>query len=137
MAVRVFLAFSVLLWLPYGVYCFFDPGFLAGAAGIVSQSPTGSTELRAMYGGLQAAIGGLALAGVVSGPLRRPALIALGFLAAGLALARLGGAALDGGISAYTLAGLGFEITTAALCAYFLSAGYASGTADFRGAPIT
>jgi hypothetical protein len=62
MAARIFLAFSALLWLPYGVYCFFDPGFLAGAAGVVSQSPTASTELRAMYGGLQTAIGALALA---------------------------------------------------------------------------
>ena len=121
MAARVFLAFSVLLWLPYGVYCFFDPGFLAGAAGVLSQSPTGSTELRAMYGGLQTAIGALALMGVVRPALRRPALVALGFLASGLALARLGGVALDGSASTYTVTGLCFEITTAVLSAFFLS----------------
>ncbi|HEY8154438.1 MAG TPA: DUF4345 domain-containing protein [Myxococcota bacterium] len=121
MAARVFLAFSVLLWLPYGIYCFFDPGFLAGAAGVASQSPTGSTELRAMYGGLQTAIGALALAGVFQPALQRPALVALGFLASGLALARLGGVALDGSASSYTIVGLCFEISTAALSAFLLS----------------
>jgi len=121
MAVRVFLAYSVLLWLPYGLWCFFDPGFLAGAAGVVSQSPTGSTELRAMYGGLQAAIGALALAGLLRPTLRRPALLALGFLASGLALARLGGVALDGSASTYTITGLCFEISTAGLAAFFLA----------------
>ena len=121
MAVRVFLAFSALLWLPYGVWCFFDPGFLAGAAGVAFQSTTGSTELRAMYGGLQAALGALALAGVLRESLRRPALVTLGFLASGLALARLGGVALDGALSTYTITGLGFEIATAALSSFFLS----------------
>jgi hypothetical protein len=121
MAARAFLALSVLIWLPYGVYCFFDPGFLAGAAGVASQSPTGSTELRAMYGGLQTAIGALALAGVLRPALRRQALLALGFLASGLALARLGGVALDGSVSTYTIAGLCFEIPTAVLSAFFLS----------------
>ena len=121
MAVRVFLSFSALLWLPYGLWCFFDPGFLAGAAGVAFQSPTGSTELRAMYGGLQAALGALALAGALRAGLRRPALVTLGFLASGLALARLGGVALDGAPSAYTIAGLGFEITTAGLAVFLLS----------------
>ena len=121
MGARVFLAFSALLWLPYGLWCFFDPGFLAGAAGVAFQSPTGSTELRAMYGGLQTALGALALAGVLRPALRRPALLTLGFLASGLALARLGGVALDGAASVYTVTGLGFEITTAGLSAFFLS----------------
>jgi hypothetical protein len=121
MAARVFLAFSVLIWLPYGIWCFVDPGFLAGAAGVAFQSPTGSTELRAMYGGLQTAIGALALGGVLRAPLRRPALLTLGCLASGLALARLGGVALDGAASSYTVAALCLEIPTAGLSAFFLS----------------
>jgi hypothetical protein len=123
MGARVFLAFSVLLWLPYGVYCFFDPGFLAGTAGVASQSPTGSTELRAMYGGLQTAVGALALAGWLRASLRRPALLALGFLTSGLGLARLGGVALDGGLSSYTALGLLFEFASAGLSAWFVSRG--------------
>ena len=115
MATRWFLGLSAALWLPYGLYCFFVPTSLAEAAGVVSQTPTGSTELRAMYGGLQAAIGVLAGAAVVRRGLIRPALVALGFLAAGLATARALGVALDGGFSSYTAMGLGFEIATAAV----------------------
>jgi hypothetical protein len=121
MAARVFLAFSALVWLPYGLWCFFDPGFLAGAAGVASQSATGSTELRAMYGGLQAGLGALALCAVLRPGLARTALTALAFLCSGLALARLGGVALDGAPSAYTLWGLGFEIASAGLAAFFLT----------------
>jgi hypothetical protein len=121
MAARVFLAFSALIWLPYGLWCFFAPGFLAGAAGVSFLTPTGTTELRAMYGGLQTALGALALAGALREPLRRPALIALGFVTSGLGLARLLGALLDGHVSSYTAAGLGFEWTSAALSAVFLA----------------
>jgi hypothetical protein len=121
MAARSFLALSALVWLPYGVWCFIDPAQLAGTAGVAFHSATGSTELRAMYGGLQAGLGALALAGVLRAALVRPALLALLFLTAGLAIARLGGVALDGSPSAYTLAGLGFEITTAAVSAWLLA----------------
>jgi hypothetical protein len=115
MAARVFLALSALLWLPYGIYCFFVPGSLAEAAGVGFATPTGSTELRAMYGGLQTGLGLLAGLAVMRLSLVRPALIALAFLAGGLATARLLGVALDGSLSSYTLMGLGFELTTVAV----------------------
>lgn len=125
MATRIFLALSALLWLPYGLYCFFQPGSLGDAAGVAFTSPTGATELRAMYGGLQAAIGTLCLLGVVSPAWRTHALVALGFLTAGLGLARLFGVAAGGGMSAYTVAALVFE---------FASAGLALALARKRGA---
>jgi hypothetical protein len=121
MGARVFLAVCTLVWLPYGLWCFVDPGFLAGAAGVAFQSPTGSTELRAMYGGLQAGLGALALAGVLRASFQRPALLALGFVTTGLALSRLAGVSLDEAASAYTVVALGFEFTTAALSAFFLT----------------
>ena len=127
MGARVFLALSALIWLPYGLWCFFAPGFLAGAAGVSFLSTTGITELRAMYGGLQAALGALALAGALREPLRRPALIALGFVTSGLGLARLLGTLLDGAVSSYTAMGLGFEWTTAALSAVFLARAASAG----------
>ena len=117
MAARFFLGISVLIWLPYGIYCFIDPAMLAGAGGVEATTPTGTTEIRAMYGGLQAAIGLLAAAGLVQASLRRPALIALTFLTFGLALARLVGASLDDSFSTYTVGALVFE---------FLSAGISS-----------
>jgi Domain of unknown function (DUF4345) len=115
MAARVFLALSALLWLSYGIYCFFVPGSLAEAAGIGFATPTGSTELRAMYGGLQAGLGLLAGLAVARRSLVRPALVALAFLAGGLATARLLGVVLDGGLSSYTQMGLAFELVTVAV----------------------
>jgi hypothetical protein len=51
---RIFFALTALVWLPYGIFCFFQPGYLAQAAGVTATSATGTIELRAMYGGLQA-----------------------------------------------------------------------------------
>ena len=113
MATRIFLLLSALVWLPYGIYCFVQPSSLAAIAGVGLQSPTGSTELRAMYGGLQAALGALLGLAVLRASLVRPALVATAFLTAGLGSARLLGTLIDGGVSAYTAMGLGFELTSA------------------------
>jgi len=122
MGARIFLAFETLVWLPYGIYCFLVPAYLAEAAGVAFQSPTGSTELRAMYGGLQAALGVLTLSGAWRASLTRPALLTLAFLSSGLGSTRLLGALLDGGWSAYTGAGLVFEFLSATLAIRFLRA---------------
>jgi hypothetical protein len=109
MAARIFLALSALLWLPYGLYCLWVPESLAANAGVQATSPTGTTELRAMYGGLQSAVGLLALGGALRGAWTRTALVAIGTLTAGLGTARLLGVLIDGGFSSYTGFGLGFE----------------------------
>ena len=61
---RWFLALSALLWFPYGLYCFFAPTALAAGAGVTFTTPTGATQRVVMYGGLQAALGLLAFAGM-------------------------------------------------------------------------
>jgi len=119
-AARVFLALSALLWLPYGVYCLAQPGFLDGAAGVAARTTTGTIELRAMYGGLQIAIGALCALGAASAAWRAHALVALGFLTAGLGLARVTGAALGGELSAYTAMALGLELGSAGLALLFM-----------------
>jgi hypothetical protein len=120
MAIAFFLAVSAAVWLPYGLYCFANPGYLAGAAGVAAASVTGNIELRAMYGGLQAGIGALALVAVWRERLRIPALVCLAFLCAGLAVARLAGAAIDAELSPYTMFGLGFEIASAVFAGFLL-----------------
>jgi hypothetical protein len=75
MAARIFLGLSALIWLPYGLYCLFQPGALAESAGVAFTSATGATELRATHGGLQAAIGAVALAGALRPALSRSALV--------------------------------------------------------------
>jgi hypothetical protein len=113
MVVPIFLALSALVWLPYGLYCLADPGSLAQSAGVASSSATGTTELRAMYGGLQAALGGVSALAVLRPSLRPHVLFALATLAAGLFAARSVGVLLDGGPSAYTGFALLFEIVFA------------------------
>ena len=119
MGPQVFLGLSALLWLPYGVFCLLQPSFLEGAAGVAANTATGTVELRAMYGGLQAAIGILCAMGCVSPVWRGHALVAVGFLTAGLGLARLAGVAAGGGLSSYTGVALVFEFVSACLALAF------------------
>jgi hypothetical protein len=112
---RLFLAANALLWLPYGLYCLARPGFLAEAAGVAATTATGTTELRAMYGGLQAAIGLLALLAALRRDLQGTALIAIAFLAGGLLAGRLWGVVADGGLSGYTFGALVLEGSLTAL----------------------
>jgi hypothetical protein len=120
---KLFLGFHTLVWLPYGIYCFVAPAALAQSGGVAFQTPTGSTELRAMYGGLQAAIGALALVGAVRSEMTRTALITLAFLCTGLFTTRLLGVLIDGGLSGYTMAGLVFESFSAAVAVIYLRRG--------------
>jgi uncharacterized protein DUF4345 len=117
---RIFFALTALVWLPYGIFCFFQPGYLAQAAGVAATSATGTTELRAMYGGLQAGIGAFALAAALRPALVGPALIASCFLFAGLAVTRLLAAIGTGELSSYTMAGLGLEWGSTVLAVWLL-----------------
>ena len=126
MIARVFLALSGLIWLPYGIYLFFEPGYLAEAAGIAATTATGQIELRAMYGGLQAGIGALALAGALRPALTRTVLFAGCFLFGGLAVTRLLAAIGSGELSPYTIFGLCFEWSSTLLALWLLRAGPAS-----------
>ena len=127
MATRIFLGITALIWLPYGIYCFFQPGTLAGTAGIAFTSPTGATDLRATYGGLTAALGVLALLGALRSEWARYALVTLGTACAGFGIARLFGTALDGGVGTYTVQALVLEFGTLGLAFYLLRRPAASG----------
>jgi hypothetical protein len=111
LAARIFLGLCAVLWLPYGLMCLANPGSLAEAAGVVATTATGTIELRAMYGGLQAAVGVLALVGALRPALAPHALLALGTLAAGLGCTRLAAALHAGVFESYTIGALGLEWT--------------------------
>lgn len=106
---RVWLIVLALAWTPYGIYCFLAPHALAAIAGLTTNTNWGVTELRAMYGGMQTAIGisaMLALFGLVRlDSALFVQLIALG----GLGAARLGGALMGSDWSIYTLAAIALE----------------------------
>lgn len=111
LAVRIFLGLCALLWLPYGLMLLASPGALAASAGVAATSATGVVELRAMYGGLQAAVGALALVGALRPALSPHAVLALGALAAGLALSRTASALIASSYEPYTLGALALEWT--------------------------
>ena len=121
MGLRIFLGLSALVWIAYGVYCLIEPGFLEGAAGVASSTSTGTTELRAMYGGVQIAIGSMMAAALLRPHLAAGALTALAFLCAGLFSTRLVGAVVDSSFSSYTVSALGFEIVLLGLSVWFLT----------------
>lgn len=129
MGMKIFFGFSVLVWLPYGVYCVFVPESLAEVAGVAASTSTGTTELRAMYGGLQAALGMLSAFALFRTTAAPAAATALCFVAAGLFLGRLIGFALDGSGSGYTFGALAFEST------YALIAGWVARSATATPAP--
>jgi hypothetical protein len=97
-------------FLPYGLYCFTFPGFLADAAGVAATTTTGTVEIRAMYGGLQAAFGLLLLVAAWDPRLTLAGLASAAFVMPGLAFSRAVGAAFDGELSSYTTMALVFEL---------------------------
>lgn len=113
----VFLVLEALVWLPYGLYLVFAPTFLTTATegGLLMQNAAGLTEIRAMYGGLQAAIGALCVMALLRPRYVRPALTTVAFLTTGLFAARLYGVSVDGGLSEYTTFALIFEIASASV----------------------
>ena len=111
--VQIFLLLEALVWIPYGIYCLFVPGVLMEGATVTATSPTGVTELRAMYGGLQFAIGAGCVWGAVSEDLERSAVWMLFLLTSGIGTARVIGLGVDGGLGAYTALALVFEFATA------------------------
>ena len=117
---RIFFALTALVWLPYGIFCFFRPDYLAQAAGVAASTATGTVELRAMYGGLQAGIGAFALVAALRPAHVRPALFAACFLFAGLASTRLWAALEAGDLSSYTIFALCLEWGSTLLTVWLL-----------------
>jgi len=117
------LGLSAAVWLPYGLFCLLEPSFLRAAAGLATLSPTAATEVRAMYGGLQAGLGVLLVVGLVRSKHEQTALRTLAFLCAGLATARFLGVLVDGGVSAYTVSALALETGSAAAAVALLRRG--------------
>lgn len=116
---KIFLGFSALAWLPYGLFLAVTPTYLYEIAGLAANTPTALTEVRAMYGGLQAAIGALALYALFKPQQAQGTLTALAFIFTGLASVRIIGALLDGEVGGYTGMALVFEIFCS-VCAWLL-----------------
>jgi hypothetical protein len=118
---RTYLILAGLIWFAYGIYMLLAPETLAVTAGLSATNTTGTIELRAMYGGLEAAVGVLALVAGLRSSMRRAGLAALAFACTGMASGRLGSALVAGEFSRYTLQGLTLEISLAVIAIWLLA----------------
>lgn len=96
----VFLAYSALVWVVWGGICLFIPQAWSGAVipGMTVfdlSSATARTEVRAMYGGLQIAIGLLAAIAVFKPQHRETTLLFFVLALSGLALSRIYGMVME------------------------------------------
>lgn len=112
---RLFLGFTALAFAGYGVACLVSPDVVADAAGLGLASDVARAEARAMYGGLQIAVGALAAAALLRPALRSAALLALAFVFVGLAGGRLVGLLVEPAPGAYNGAAFVYEALSAAL----------------------
>jgi hypothetical protein len=117
---RLFLGVLGLGWLGYGVYCLLSPEQLAGVAGVAAQTLTGRNELRAMYGGVQCAIGLSALYGAMQPAWSRWALQIQALICAGLAPTRIVSMLATRDTSSYTIGACGFELSCLVLALLLL-----------------
>jgi hypothetical protein len=115
---RVVLFANALVWLPYGLLGLLRPSTLADVAALGLASPTAIVEVQAMYGGLEIAIGVLALWGALRPRSADAAIWSLLVLSCGLVGGRALGLITSGDRSGYNLGALAFELTGAASAAW-------------------
>ena len=100
-ALLLFFALNALIWIPWGIICLITPqawsGEIIPGMVVYDLSEAGArTEVRAMYGGLQIAIGLLALIAILKPAHRATALLFYVMALSGLALSRMYGLFLEG-----------------------------------------
>jgi len=115
---RAVLIANAFIWLPYGLLCLLRPSTLAEVAAMGLESPTAVVEIQAMYGGLEVAIGVLALWGALRPRAAEAAVWSLLVLYCGLAGGRAIGLVASGDQSAYNLGAIALEISGAVLAAW-------------------
>jgi hypothetical protein len=93
---RILLAFTGLAFGSYGLACLAQPSLVADATGIALASPSGTTEVVAMYGGLQFGLGVLFSFAAWRSEHERAGLMILVLLLGSLAVARAIGLGLHG-----------------------------------------
>ena len=100
-ALITFFALNALIWTPSGFYCLLLPEVMSGQ-GVPGMHVfdlshfVARVEVRAMYGGLQIALGLLALIAVFKAEHRSTALLFFVLALSGLALSRFYGLVMDG-----------------------------------------
>lgn len=105
----------------FGIFALYAPVQVAGLMGLEPLSAGGHGEIRALYGGLVAAVGIAILRGAMGGPAGKQWLMAIAVAFSGLAVGRIVSLAGDG-VAAHTLGALAFEGGIAGFLFYAVSA---------------
>ena len=113
---RILLAVQAIAFLGLGLAYFTRPEQMANLSGMLLMAPAAITDVRAWYGGLQIGLAAYLLMAMSRVDLARAALTLMVLLFSALALARIGGLWLDGGLQqTFNLAALLVEVVFAAL----------------------
>ena len=121
MAARIFLGLNALVFIGYGLVCLASPSIVAEQTGMVLSTGVASAEVRAMYGGLQTAVGLLALLGFLRPAMRATILLVLAVLFFGLASGRAVGILVETDPGAYNVMAVIFEAAFGGLALGLLS----------------
>ena len=121
MTTKIFLGLNALLFIGYGLLCLVWPSVVADQTGMALTTGVASAEVRAMYGGLQTAIGLLALLALLRPGTQAAVLLSLGFLFVGLASGRAIGILAVPDAGAYNTAAAVFEALFGILAFVLLS----------------
>jgi len=106
---RPYIIFTLLVWLPWGLMCIFDTDIILEVIGVTSIHPTGNTDIRVMYGGVQFAVGLMAALALHDGRYFEKLLWTLAFLGSCMALSRTYGLIVDASGTVYTLGVVAYE----------------------------
>lgn len=111
---RILLGLNGILFLAYGLVCLFVPTLPADYAEMILPGATAATEVSAMYGGLQAGVGGLLCWSAMRPERVTQGLIVLVVLLGSLAIGRTYGLVTNG-FTAYNVGAVTYEATVAVL----------------------
>ena len=113
---RILLAVQAIAFVGLGLAYFTRPEQMANLSGMFLMAPAAITDVRAWYGGLQLGLAAYLLMAMSRVDLARAALTLMVLLFSALALARIGGLWLDGGLQqTFNLAALLVEVVFAGL----------------------
>ena len=107
--IQPYLIFNCIVWLPWGLICIFDTSQINNIIGVSGRDAMANTDLRAMYGGFQFAVGLMAAYALYNRRHFTHFVFALAFLGSCMALGRSYGLIADGGGTVYTWGVLSFE----------------------------
>ena len=118
---KIILWISGVVFIAYGLACFFAPALPAGYAGLDMTNGDAFAEIGAMYGGLQAGFGLFCVLAALKPEYTRAGLmllvICIGLLAVGRLYSTLTG---PGDVGFYTWGAMAYEFATATLAAVAL-----------------